>query len=506
MMQEAAGAASPVDSGGKFSGISGAEKSAGEKTYSVGQYNRSVERRVKAFPRVWVQGVITQLQVRGRAAYLTLAEFAEGDAKPKAVLDVMLWAAELEYFNARFAQLATPFTLRPELKVSVLLESSFYVPTGRFQPHVKEVDEFFTLGELSLTRRKTLERLQQAGLLDRNKRLILSEVPLRLGLISAPGSAAYQDFTTTLLQSGFAFQIFFAPARMQGPATEDTVTAALGALARHGLDAICIVRGGGSKTDLVYFDSEKICRAIALCPVPVLTGIGHEIDRALADVVAHADLITPTDCAKFLEGRVEDAWQDLHRKAELVRETWALVYQETGYTAIRQAQALRAAWEGQARREGLRQSAAYHAAVAGSGRLLRAARDHGRQNLTGLLRGPNKLTRLEHLRFLNRAGLLHKTWEVWRAQQRGLLALGRSRLTQAWLHAARRTQDRLDSQEKLAQSADPVRLLRRGYALVYDKAGRLLSGAEAVAPGQELRTRFWDGAVLSRVHGKEKSE
>jgi exodeoxyribonuclease VII large subunit len=260
----------------------GADPDAVKKAYTVSLYNRGVERLLKKHAKsVWVEGVITQLQVRGKAAYLTLGEFAEDDAKPKAVLDVMLWAWQLEDYNARFAQLPTPFALRPDLKVSLLLEPNFYVPTGRFQPKVLDVDEAFTLGELSLTRRKILEKLQKEGLLDKNKKLALAEVPLRIGLITAPGSAAFKDFTTVLLQSGFSFQILLASARMQGAATESTVTEAFAALAKHSLDCICLVRGGGAKTDLVFFDSENICRAIAACPVPVLTGIGHEIDRSL---------------------------------------------------------------------------------------------------------------------------------------------------------------------------------------------------------------------------------
>jgi exodeoxyribonuclease VII large subunit len=170
-----------------------------KKVYSVGQYNRAVERRMKEFPHIWVKGVITQLQVRGKVVYLTLAEFEEGDARPKATLDVILFTGQYESYNARFALLPTPFQLRPELKVSFLLEAAFYVPSGRFQTRVLDVDEAFTLGELALTRQKILDALKRDGLLDLNKRLPLSPVPLRVGLVSSRGSAAYQDFTTVLL-------------------------------------------------------------------------------------------------------------------------------------------------------------------------------------------------------------------------------------------------------------------------------------------------------------------
>ncbi len=430
-----------------------------ENPSTVTKYNQSVERKFKEFPPVWVKGVITQPKPYGRNVYFSLGEYEEGNTTPKAVLDVFMWTSQLNDFNARFALLPKPFVLSEGLKVSFLLEANFYVPKGRFQPRVRDVDEMFTLGELGRTRQKTLERLQKEGLLDRNKKLLMVEVPLRIGLITAPRSAAYQDFTTVLLQSGFAFEIFFVPVPVGGPDTEDSVANAIGSLMKIPLEAVCIVRGGGSKTDLVFFDSEKICRAIALCPVPVLTGIGHEIDRSLADMVAHADLITPTDCAKFLEGRASDAWSDLRRRAASLRETWQLVYQECGYDAIRKAQGLRGAWEGRARREALRQSHAGKGIAAGTRRLLRSASEKLVLNHTGLMRGPFKISRLED--------------------------------------------QALDFKGKLIQGADPAVLLRRGFALVYSGAGKWIGTAECLKTGDEMRTRFADGEVRSRVSGKE---
>jgi exodeoxyribonuclease VII large subunit len=435
-------------------------ETASGKIYSVGQYNRSLERLLKAqVPVIWVKGVITQLQVRGKVAYFTLGEFEEGDAKPKAVLDVILWAWQFDDFNARFAQLPTPFALKPDLKVSFLLEPNFYVPTGRFQPRVVDVDEAFTLGELSLTRQKILERLVTEGLIERNKKLSLTDIPLRVGLITATGSAAYKDFTTVLLQSGYSFDIRVVSARMQGAATEETVTEALETLAKLPLDVICLVRGGGSKTDLVFFDSEKICRAIATCPIPVLTGIGHEIDRSLADVVAYADLITPTDCAKFLEGRVQDAWSALQRKASELRGAWQWTYQQSGYDAVQRAQELRTAWDNRALRESIRQSDAFRQMTASAVRLFQRSREALSLGFKGLSRGPAKIYRAE-------------------------------------LQA-------LELKEKLVQAADPVSLLRRGFAQVFSVDGKWLRGVDEVSVGDDIRVRLADGEVRSRVQGKE---
>jgi len=485
----------------------------------------SVERRVKAFPTIWVKGVITQLNVRGKVAYLTLAEFDEGDARPKAVLDVIIWARQLDDYNARFALLPTPFMLRPELKVSLLLESSFYVPTGRFQPRIMEVDEAFTLGELSLTRQKILEKLLKEGLIDRNKKLILADVPLRIGLITSAGSAAYQDFTTVLLQSGFAFALSFVPARMQGPATEDTVAQALETLARLPLDVICIVRGGGSKTDLVFFDSEKICRAIALCPIPVLTGIGHEIDRSLADIVAYADLLTPTDCAKFLESRIAEVWAGLRRRAAGLRETWNWKLQETVHGAVHLAESLRNIWYAHAQHEEARQAEASRKTIAAATRSLRDSREKLRLNRTGILRGPQKLQHLEQLRYRSRKDSVQQAW--WAGKQSGHIqqAEKSKTLRSLTLRLLRMSQDRLGTnykglargpgkftrsenealklRDRLIQASDLAKLLNRGFALVFSSENKLIRGASEAKKGDEIRIQFADGEVDANVLKKE---
>jgi exodeoxyribonuclease VII large subunit len=460
------------------SAAQGLADSGGKKAYTVEQYNKAVERQMKTFPRIWVKGVLTQLNARGKAVYMELADFAEGETKPRAVLPVMMWAGEFEAYAARFALLPTAFQLKAGLKVSFLLESAYYVPQGRFQPKVLDIDEAYTLGELALTRQKILEALRREGLLDANKRRVLAPVPLRVGLISAPGSAAYQDFTTVLLQSGFSFDITFAEARMQGQDTESTIAAALERLARAPLDVVCIVRGGGSKTDLVYFDSEKICRAIAACPVPVLTGIGHEIDLSLADMVAHRHFKTPTDCAKFLEARLVEAWVALRDRAALLEAAWQAAVREQLYEISRQAAALRAHWNHRRRAES----------------------DKLATSRTGLLRGPGKTLLLGRERFTGRARAMRRAWENGLAVAREHLrrnAVGLARGPGKSLLAARNA---LENAARTVRLADP---LQRGYARVFSAAGKPVTEAAGSGPGEAILIRFRDGSLKADVRAKE---
>ena len=139
------------------------------------------------------------------------------------------------------------------------------------------------------------------GLLDRNRRVPLPLAPLRVGVVTSRDGAAWHDFRAELHRSGLAFKLRVADVRVQGDGAERRHR---GRHHRAGpgehlppLDVIVVIRGGGARTDLATFDTEVIARAIARSPVPVLTGLGHEIDRSVADEVAHTALKTPTACA-----------------------------------------------------------------------------------------------------------------------------------------------------------------------------------------------------------------
>jgi exodeoxyribonuclease VII large subunit len=476
----------------------GAGPSADRKAYTVEQYNKAVERKMKEFPKIWVKGVLTQVNRRGKVVYMELGDFAEGDARPKSVLPVMMWAWEFDQFSARFAQLPTPFAIRPELKVSFLLESSYYVPTGKFQPRVVDVDESFTLGELAQMRLKVLETLRREGLFDANRRRMLVDVPLRVGLISSPGSAAYQDFTTVLLQSGFSFHIVFADARMQGAETESTVAAALKALSRKSLDVICIIRGGGSKTDLVFFDSEAICRAIAACPVPVFTGIGHEIDLSLADMVAHRHFKTPTECAKFLEERAAEAFAGLSEMTARLRAAWDTASRECVYDLRAVADSLRTVWS--ARRRGEAERGALTRVRLGqvARRMLRACADKVALDSTGLTRGPRKLLALGRERFTARGRAVRSAWRAGYDAEAGRLARAAVGLKRGPGKSVAVQKAVLDNAARILKLADP---LQRGYARIYlgAKAGKVVTSAAEALKNESILIRFHDGSVHADI-------
>lgn len=169
-----------------------------------------------------------------------------------------------------------------------------------------EIDPAFTAGRLAIERAEVIKRLTADGSLAANSRLPLPLVPLRVGLVTSRGSAAHGDFTDQLGRSGYRFAVKTAHTTVQGENAPEGVSAALARFDSDLVDMVALVRGGGSKLDLSVFDAELVARAIARCQVPVLTGIGHDMDRTVADEAAAVAEKTPSAAGEWLVGRVKD--------------------------------------------------------------------------------------------------------------------------------------------------------------------------------------------------------
>lgn len=427
-----------------------------EKTFPVSKYLTAVKKLLTTqIPPVWVNGVITQITERGRMVYLSIAEFAEGDVKPIAKIDLYLFAGEFAQMQARIAELPIPFTIKEQLKVNFLIEADFYIGSGKFQCHVTNIDPNFTLGELALTRQAILERLEKEGLLTRNKMQPFAAIPLKVGLITGETTAALKDFTTTLAHSGFAFEVIPAYAKMQGNETERTVLEALGKLRQiPDLDVICIVRGGGSKTDLNYFDSEALCRAIAISPVPILTGIGHQIDESLVDKVAFRSCITPTDCAKFLIARVEDSARHLREKILQIANATQQKLSTSKSKLFRTETNLSVFFEKRIASEKQKLFALAHNIARVPERIFSHEREKWNRNLDGLRFGSQKIIALQKANF--------------------------------------------EIVEAKVKANDPKRILARGYTYATAKNG-LIKKATDVQSGDEFTIHFADGNVNCTV-------
>lgn len=266
---------------------------------------------------VWVEGKISGFKKgRNNHTYFDLIETDDED-RVIAKLPVALWAGNRARVNARFADTG-PIRMDEGVRVRIIGPVELWLPGGRLQLNMQDIDPSFTLELIDSERERVLALMRAEGLIDRNR---LCEVPLaprRIGLVTAVGSAAEADFLKTLHDSGLSFDIVFVDAQMQGLGAERRIAAALRTLAGEEVDLIALVRGGGARTDLATFDHELIARTIAAIGVAVFTGIGHEIDTSVADVMANRSFKTPTACAAAIADaslevidRAEGTWIEI---------------------------------------------------------------------------------------------------------------------------------------------------------------------------------------------------
>ncbi len=265
---------------------------------------------------VWVQGEVSEFRRTGRgAAFFRLVD-------PSATEHSIEVAARgrLMMEVDRALETAGVGSLRSGIEVRLQGTVGLRRSRSLIQIGLLEVDPTFTVGRLAIDRGQILARLQADGTLAANKRLDLPLVPLRIGLVTSRGSAAHADFVDQLRRPGYRFSVLTVQASMQGEDSPQRVVRALERLSSEELDVVAVVRGGGSKLDLASFDNEAVGRAIGAMSVPVITGIGHEIDRSVADEAAAIVTKTPTAAAEWIVARVADYARRLDMARRSIRD------------------------------------------------------------------------------------------------------------------------------------------------------------------------------------------
>ena len=252
-----------------------------------------------AFPgQVWVKAEISGLSHKQNGhCYLDLSQSRNGMVVAK--VRGTIWASRWNYIDQYFRSV-TGSSLEVGMEVLLLTQVNFH-PVFGLSLNIDEIDPEFTLGANERQKQLTIERLSKEGLLDLQKRLRLPLLPYSLAVISAPGAAGLGDFIHHLNDNeyGFVFDVDFFEALMQGDQAADSMIIALESIQSSGKahDAVLILRGGGSELDLACFDDYALAAAIAKCPIPVFTAIGHEKDYHVADMVANTFVKTPTALA-----------------------------------------------------------------------------------------------------------------------------------------------------------------------------------------------------------------
>ena len=251
----------------------------------------------------WVTGELSDVSMPayGGHFYGELVQKDEDGDHIVARARITCWARIYNMLRLRFQKEAGE-TLRKGLQVKLLVKVNFHEQYG-YSLNVLDIDSTFTLGDLAKRRKEILLQLEKDGILHDNQELPLPRLLRRIAVISSATAAGYGDFCHQLEQNeyGFHFDVKLFPAVMQGEHVPESIISALETvLSEDVFDLVVIIRGGGASSDLSDFDSYELAACIALYPLPVITGIGHERDETVLDYVAHTKVKTPTAAAAFI--------------------------------------------------------------------------------------------------------------------------------------------------------------------------------------------------------------
>lgn len=289
--------------------------SAGRKEFSLLELNARVRDALQeALPeRYWVRAEISEARIHPSGhCYLELIEKEEHTGRTVAKARATIWATTFRLLRPWFEQ-STGQLFTSGIKILVLVSPVFHELYG-YSLTIHDIDPTYTLGDAARRRAAILQQLRDEGVADMNKELVWPPLPQRFAIISSPSAAGYGDFMNQLQNNPYGYRVYTAlfPASMQGEQTERSIIEALDRIASHEelFDGVVIIRGGGATSDLNSFDSYPLAANVAQFPLPVITGIGHERDDTVIDLVANTRVKTPTAAAEWIIARLHEA--DLH--------------------------------------------------------------------------------------------------------------------------------------------------------------------------------------------------
>ncbi len=283
-----------------------------QHSLSLLELNEQVKQTLKlsfAMP-VWVRAEIAELHENANGhCYLEFVEKSSDSDLIVAKQKAMIWSFTYRLLKPYFES-STGTALAVGMKVLVSCQIEFHELYG-MSLNVRDIDPIFTVGEMAVRRAEIIRRLTSEGVADMNKQLEIPFVPQRIAVVSSASAAGFGDFQDQLENNAFGYQFYVKlfPAVMQGMQTEESVIKALGKIADNQdlFDVVVMIRGGGSTSDLAAFDNYNLALHCAQFPLPIISGIGHQRDDSIVDLVAHTRVKTPTAAAEFLVDCVQDS-------------------------------------------------------------------------------------------------------------------------------------------------------------------------------------------------------
>jgi len=463
------------------------------------QVKRSLEETFTA--PVWVIAEISELTVnRSGHCYLDLVETEQGTDNVIARCRATIWSYTFRMMRPYF-ETTTGQVFTEGLKVLLQANVEYHEVYG-FSLNIRDIDPVYTLGDMARQRREIIRRLQEDGVFEMNKELELPVVPQRIAIISSPTAAGLQDFMDQLHNNPhqFVFYTKLFDAVMQGNEAPQSIMNALDLIfeLEDLFDAVVIIRGGGAQLDLACFDHYELASHVAQFPLPVITGIGHDKDDTVIDLVAHTRMKTPTAVAEFLisgalrfsqelkelekhftelvTDRLEDKKTRLNDAADQLNQlvSQMIVTQQNRLTIARIQLANQSEAFLKNQQSGLRQLTV------------------GVRNLTNRF-----VSRQSHL--LDQSG--NKLRFVFREQiinNKNLINQFQYLIKIRSLDQIQKEKKDLSTIQEKLRLVDPQNILKRGYSLTMMN-GKIIKSVQQLKKGDLLETRLSDGMITSEV-------
>jgi exodeoxyribonuclease VII large subunit len=410
---------------------------------------------------VWVTGEIRSIRESRGHHYFELGDHSADSTGRQAAqqLQVTCWSRDWPGVAAALA--AAGVDLEVGRVVRVRGKVGVWDGASKLQFTLTALDIEALLGGIAAARRRLLAQLEAEGLLRANALYPVPLVPLRIGVVTSPGTEAHHDFIGELERSGIAFDVHIEASLVQGADAPAQIVAALRRLESFAPDVAVVIRGGGARGDLACFDAEEVARAIATAPFPVWTGIGHTGDRAVADEVAGRAFITPTACGEAIVSTVFAYWEDIQRR-------------------INAASSLARA----------RLDAQAHRVLAARERLSSSIRYQLDRRTRDLVLAATQLSDVATEAVVGATSrLVFEVTSLRRAADRAVAA----------------EETALERRSQVLRAFDPRRQLERGWSLTRLSTGRIIRSAAEVTPGVLLLTQLADGEVASVVRDANAS-
>jgi exodeoxyribonuclease VII large subunit len=435
-----------------------------EHVYTVAALLREVNSLLEqGFSGVRVEGEATNVKPSARGhVYFTLKD-------ESAAIDCVLWASRAGRLK---------FRLEDGLAVLVRGSLTIYAQRGRFQMVVDDVQPQ-GVGALQLAFEQLKKRLEQEGLFASERKRPLPALPNRVGIVTSASGAALQDMLKVLRRHPF-LEVIVAPAAVQGAGAAEEIAAAISRLgASNRANVIIVGRGGGSLEDLWAFNEEAVARAIAASPVPVISGVGHEVDFTISDFVADVRAATPTQAAEIVVARIEEQERRLFDARETLRRDISrhIRHARTHLTGLAGSSGLAMVPQ---------RIRLYRERLRSASRLAPALQRVFESAEARLTHASNTLKRLPA--------------RIAAGGHRRLLASRRQQLRQLMAAQTRRYRTRVEASNRALDHLGPERVLERGYSITtLEGSSKPIKDAAAVHGGQTLTTRLARGRVRSLV-------